>query len=977
MSKVIQAGIVTAYGAAVRGGYTGTYDKFCSDLAELADVLSEFLGFRVTIETLNEGTQATASYNDGVLALGIPRGNTGNGIQRIEHISTQSLVKTYRITYTSGTYFDFQVSDGNGIDHTTLNADYTLTITYTDGTTWTSGSIRGATGATPNLTIGTVETLLPTQSATATITGTAEDPVLNLGIPKGDTGEVSQAEFDDLSGTVSNLNRQISYFNGNANVYSGRELNSLINTGSWSSASVGSLTITYSPEKIVVNGTANVNAAAFISDTVSLAVGDYSVRTDSSSDTTNIHLRVVSPNASVRYGDSEYEGEQEFSFAESTDTRLIVWIAAGTYNNVILYPAFGYLKPYSNKVLTKKLDDVANDPNVIAGVNITPLDTGSWSGNGITINYNADGSVVVNGTATANSSAFISTAKSIPAGEYVIFDGMTEHDKTIRIVVYTSTAIANSDNSSPGMKFALSESASVRLICWVAGGTTFNNLTLYPCLTSVENMSNEQLSGYVESMIGYTTDEIGKTMLSGRYPWATEEPTAAVDKKIYHSVKSAIIHGGEKGKSYFLRQFMFNSTAFSPVQSYFTIYDGATKVCEYQGIPIKHELQVVHFDDFNNSGITADVEFDFTEFNDNTSTGLATSGIFTFSQNCIEPERKVTILIPDTIYSVVGMETNIYWESAIAVSELDSVIIEVTGNGENLGNRWRYLPTTAGTITFNVIVRDLKYRVLASKTVTVISVVKAVSTAKTLTAIHLGDSMIDNQYHLAHLESDMSDSNITYNIIGTRTYSEGRGGWTSGMYMNASTDPNVPNPFYNPTTQTFDFSYYMQQQGYSGVDVVFVFLGTNDIKGTTQFSGIASSVYGTMKNLKAIVDSIHAYDSTIKVCVEIPAIGAAQQYPYAKMYGNNLIKQSLHKFGIQRQAAFMLSLFSGKESENTYVLPVGNSLDNVNGFPTTEVDASARITNRITVQTDCYHPTSDGYYQFADAEFALIRNKFI
>ena len=37
---------------------------------------------------------------------------------------------------------------GNGIASTTLNADYTLTITYTDGTSWTSTSIRGETGAT-------------------------------------------------------------------------------------------------------------------------------------------------------------------------------------------------------------------------------------------------------------------------------------------------------------------------------------------------------------------------------------------------------------------------------------------------------------------------------------------------------------------------------------------------------------------------------------------------------------------------------------------------------------------------------------------------------------------------------------------------------------------------------------------------------------------------------------------------------------
>lgn len=50
---------------------------------------------------------------------------------------------------------------------------------------------RGATGATPNLTIGTVQTLGEDSQATATITGTAENPVLNLGIPQGHTGSAS------------------------------------------------------------------------------------------------------------------------------------------------------------------------------------------------------------------------------------------------------------------------------------------------------------------------------------------------------------------------------------------------------------------------------------------------------------------------------------------------------------------------------------------------------------------------------------------------------------------------------------------------------------------------------------------------------------------------------------------------------------------------------------------------------------------
>lgn len=72
-----------------------------------------------------------------------------------------------------------------------------VTVTRTDGTTSTfqvkNGSRgntgpAGATGATPNIQIGTVETLEPGSNATATITGTPENPILNLGIPRGADG---------------------------------------------------------------------------------------------------------------------------------------------------------------------------------------------------------------------------------------------------------------------------------------------------------------------------------------------------------------------------------------------------------------------------------------------------------------------------------------------------------------------------------------------------------------------------------------------------------------------------------------------------------------------------------------------------------------------------------------------------------------------------------------------------------------------
>lgn len=62
----------------------------------------------------------------------------------------------------------------------------------------------GATGATPNIQIGIVETLPAGSPATASMTGTPENPLLNLGIPQGVPGSGSGgiSVEDDGSGNV-------------------------------------------------------------------------------------------------------------------------------------------------------------------------------------------------------------------------------------------------------------------------------------------------------------------------------------------------------------------------------------------------------------------------------------------------------------------------------------------------------------------------------------------------------------------------------------------------------------------------------------------------------------------------------------------------------------------------------------------------------------------------------------------------------
>lgn len=59
---------------------------------------------------------------------------------------------------------------------------------------------KGDTGATPNLQIGTVTTLSAGSNATASISGTAENPLLNLGIPKGADGSGGSGSFGEDGG---------------------------------------------------------------------------------------------------------------------------------------------------------------------------------------------------------------------------------------------------------------------------------------------------------------------------------------------------------------------------------------------------------------------------------------------------------------------------------------------------------------------------------------------------------------------------------------------------------------------------------------------------------------------------------------------------------------------------------------------------------------------------------------------------------
>lgn len=108
---------------------------------------------------------------------------------------------------------------GNGIASAILNSDYTLTLNFTDGTTYQTPSIRGAQGqqgvqgesgpdgAAATVTVGTVNTGAPGTQAQVTNSGTENEAILNFTIPRGDTGAAGAGSGDMLAGTYDPMGK--------------------------------------------------------------------------------------------------------------------------------------------------------------------------------------------------------------------------------------------------------------------------------------------------------------------------------------------------------------------------------------------------------------------------------------------------------------------------------------------------------------------------------------------------------------------------------------------------------------------------------------------------------------------------------------------------------------------------------------------------------------------------------------------------
>lgn len=199
--------------------------------------------------------------------------------------------------------------------------------------------------------------------------------------------------------------------------------------------------------------------------------------------------------------------------------------------------------------------------------NLLPNTAGSVSGNGLTITANADGSVTVSGTATANVTYYFvgsdSSRHDFQSGTFIVSDGVESGDSANRhmfVNYYEGSTYKGQANTYSTPQFTLGSGYSIRCGLYITNGTALNTpVTFYPMirLASITDdtyvpyaKTNVELTGTVGSLLKVLklSDTIG-ALSAGDSGFRTLTGTI---ENGYKAIKINTIEYGHPGTSKFV-----------------------------------------------------------------------------------------------------------------------------------------------------------------------------------------------------------------------------------------------------------------------------------------------------------------------------------------------------------------------------------------------------------------------------------------
>lgn len=317
----------------------------------------------------------------------------------------------------------------------------------------------------------------------------------------------------------------------------------------------------------------------------------------------------------------------------------------------------------------------------------------------------------------------------------------------------------------------------------------------------------------------------------------------------------------------------------------------------------------------------------------------------------VATNENTDINLPSRLYTTVGKTLRIYTQNLI---KHDIKNFNFNFNrGTQLANSYYETYTTSGNLQIDLY--DLDGKILKTETHSVVASQPRTTPVKT---ILLGDSTIKSENDVNGVLGRAMKDELGANLVllgtqGTTPYQhEGRAGWKFADYRKEKTG-SLTNPFYNPTTNDFDFQYYLTQNSIEKPNVVFIQLGINDVFYNSSDSTVEATIKTMITDLKFIKNSIKAVDQNIKLVYNLPTPPTSNVDQFGINYPNTRYVQWRVRLNNNLVVKRMIEEFDNTDID---LLAINATLDTVNNI------------------RDGVHPKNEGYAQIAETMCAYLNS---
>ncbi|WP_459660062.1 SGNH/GDSL hydrolase family protein [Acinetobacter calcoaceticus] len=389
------------------------------------------------------------------------------------------------------------------------------------------------------------------------------------------------------------------------------------------------------------------------------------------------------------------------------------------------------------------------------------------------------------------------------------------------------------------------------------------------------------------------------------------------------------------------------------------------------------------------------------------SAATAYSFSFTGIELAKNTSKQYSTIVPDAVYVLKNEPIYLYADGI--VGNADNVAWNIAGSNQRV---CKVVPTTSASIPIKLqTTEDLNNKKVLAEFNVLVTDTPVNPFAKRY-IIALGDSLTDGTansgvqgawvnecsrrlngvgYQLLPNElspAPLSMSNIEF--IGTRgdnvVKHEGRGGWAASHYLNSASVNGVTNAFWNPDASQFDLSYYLNQNGFNGVNstgsnlTVIILLGWNDVYKTT------SSPVASASDLSTLIDKLKSTHPDIDIiCL---GLNQAPDLMFKTFEGTRYVSKREVFESIKAFNDAYKAMIASKTKVDflqiscTFCSEIGynTTITDPNADPTkrdpTWHRLSARSVTQLEAVDDHVHPNRVGYAMIADAVFYKFIYKY-